>query len=445
MFAAKMGFYYKAPVGPVASPYWVMVFDDFTVTDIAVNSVTAGKDYSMVVGSTGTGTSQRGVLLSIDDMGTIVFQEQMDIQSNLRKVIITDDANVAVAGTTSETGSSLPYLGLYDTTGSLIWEKYNSTSFTINGIEWQQTPTGSYNLLAVGSSSKQMSFDGTTGAINVQNIYGNMGALTSVTATQNGPYSPSYSMGVDTTTLAYDTVTIIACNNTGVPYLRRRLGNNTGFTPSSNVRGMFRAFRLQLAAIDASTNKPVVILCYTDPGSGSSPAVNYNSNIVLEGTVTGAFQYVVNNERGFYAGATQTNNTIWSGKIEDDLASVDEQRNFYFGTAGTDNTTLTTIAASNDNGYDSSARYIVGTTDYYGTTKSFIARLPIDGTIPGTGTYGASGEIHYEATSYMDSISSLTLTNTNISPNVSSTSNTVTSSAIIMDPTTLANTLTQVP
>ena len=127
------------------------------------------------------------------------------------------------------------------------------------------------------------------------------------------------------------------------------------------------------------------------------------------------------------------------------MIRVDEQRNFYFGTAGTDSTILTTIAASNDNGYDSSARYIVGTTDYYGTTKSFIARLPIDGTIPGTGTYGASGEIHYEATSYMDSISSLTLTNTNISPNVSSTSNTVTSSAIIMDPTTLANTLTQVP
>lgn len=442
MFSAKMGFYYKAILGQ--PDYWVAVFNDFTPTDIAVNSVTAGQDYSFISGYTGTaGATQRGALYKLDQKGNITFQEQMNQQSTLRNVITDNNEVAVVGGLTYETGSSLPYIAKYNSSGVLSWEKYGSISYIIIALDFQQLTSGQNTVLAVGTGGKQIAYNYDDGSISYQKSYSNIGQFNDTSTTQNGSNYPSFSVAMDTSGSgpAYDVLTVLGVNRDGNAWQRRIVGN-TGLV-LSNPFGLYRAFRFQASAINVSTNKPVIILFNTDAGN-TNPPINYNSNTILDGTVVGGLRYARNNESGFYTAATQTNYTIWSGSIPDDLGEPTQQTNFYFGTAGTNVTDLGSYAVSNDNGYSAPARYILGTTNYYGTTKGFIARLPKAGTIPGSGTYGASGEIHYATSSYMNTGGSLTLTSGTKTIGATTTTDTVTTSSQTMSATTNTYTLNPV-
>lgn len=447
MFSAKMGFLYKTTL--VQPDYWVAVFNDFTPTDIAVNSVSAGQDYSFISGYTGApGVTQRGALYKLDQKGNITFQEQMNQQSNLTNVITDDNQVAVVSGTTIETGSTLPYIGKYNSTGALSWEKYGSIYYNINALDFQQLTSGQNTILAVGGSAgtgaKQIAYNYDDGSISYQKSYANINQFDDTSTTQNGGYYPSFSVGIDSSSIspAYEVLTVLGVNRDGNAWQRRIVGS-VGLV-LSNPFGLYRAFRFQASAVNISTNKPVVILYNTDAGN-NNPPITYNSNMILNGTVNSGLRYARNNESGFYTACTQTNYTIWSGSIPDDLGEPTQQTNFYFGTAGTNTTILGAYAVSNDNGYSAPARYILGTTNYYGTTKGFIARLPKAGTIPGSGTYGASGEIHYALSSYMVYDGSLSLTSGTKTIGATTTTDTVTTSSQTMSTTTGTYTLNPVP
>ena len=443
MFSAKMGFLYKSIL--VQPDYWVAVFNDFTPTDIAVNSVSAGLDYSFISGYTGAvGVTQRGALYKLDQKGNITFQEQMNQQSLLQTVITDNNEVAVVSGTTNETGSQLTYIGKYNSTGALSWEKYGSIYYDIKATDFQQLSSGQNTVLAVGSGGKQIAYNYDNGSISYQKSYANISQFNDTSTSQNGGFYPSFSVGMDTSAIspAYDVLTVLGVNRDGNGWQRRIVGSS-GLV-LSNPFGLYRSFRFQASAVNTSTNKPVVILYNTDSGS-TNPPITYNSNTILGGTVTSGLRYARNNESGFYTAATQTNYTIWSGSIPDDLGGPTQQTNFYFGTAGTHLTELNTYAVSNDNGYSAPGRYILGTTNYYGTTKGFIARLPKAGTVPGSGTYGASGEIHYAASSYMATEGSLSLTSGTKTLSDTTTTDTVTTSSQTMSTTTGTYTLNPVP
>ena len=443
MFSAKMGFLYKSTL--VQPDYWVAVFNDFTPTDIAVNSVSAGLDYSFISGYTGAvGVTQRGALYKLDQKGNITFQEQMNQESNLTKVITDNNEVAVVSGTTNETGSQLTYIGKYNSTGALSWEKYGSIYYDIKATDFQQLSSGQNTVLAVGSGGKQIAYNYDNGSISYQKSYANISQFNDTSTSQNGGFYPSFSVGMDTSGIspAYDVLTVLGVNRDGNGWQRRIVGSS-GLV-LSNPFGLYRSFRFQASAVNTSTNKPVVILYNTDSGS-TNPPITYNSNTILGGTVTSGLRYARNNESGFYTAATQTNYTIWSGSIPDDLGEPTQQTNFYFGTAGTHLTELNAYAVSNDNGYSAPGRYILGTTNYYGTTKGFIARLPKAGTVPGSGTYGASGEIHYAASSYMNTEGSLSLTSGTKTLSDTTTTDTVTTSSQTMSTTTGTYTLNPVP
>ena len=448
MFAAKMGFY-RTALGPAQSPYWVAVFDDFIPNDIAVGDIGDGKDYSILAGHSGTGATSRGALYRFDQLGNVVYQNQMSTAgSSLNSIITNGDQKAMVVGETKETGSTRPYVAVYNSNGSLAWEKYDNTSgLSYNKVEFQESPT-TFNVVAVGGGgstpgSRYMRYDYTTGAIYSQDTFATLYNIQDTSIVQNGGYFPSYNVAIDTTQsyVAYDALTVLVMDKSNTVNYRRYLGL-TGATPS-NPRILYRAFRVHVSY--TLGGYPNIIQFGSDAGS-TPPGLTYVGTLAYSGQIVGPLMYNRNTESAFYCGATQTNGTMWTGLEQEDLTNgyPTQQTNFYFGTPGTNYATMNGFATTGNGSYLNPARYIVGTTDYYGTTKGFIARLPKDGTIPGSGTYGASSEIHYTTSSYMNYRAETTLTSGTRAGGKTTTTDTIVTSTETSSATTNTLTLNQV-
>jgi len=452
MFAAKQGFYYKAVLGPVSSPYWVAVFDDFGPAGIDVGNnggPLGNQDFCIVVGSDHlNGGSKRGNILRLDKYGNVVYEQKLDgAVNNLNKVITDGNQFAHVIGDTNENGTARPYVANFDNTGTLVWEKYidNVTNGDFFDISYQDTASNGFNNIVVGRSnstsiSQYMAFGtyaaGTPGQLYDQERNTNTQFLYSIAKDLTSSSGSVFAAGVDTSS-STDDIKLIKIDNS--------------YTPTNGVSISDGSVNLQKPSVQWQSNRIILSTRYAAGTYAGEPNIlvfdNALSSTISQsrlggGISTNGLLFASKQNDLFYATATQTNNTVWYGIFDYDGTSILEQYNFYFGTAGSDNTTVTDIAYST--GVSEPSVYIIGTTDYYGTQKGFVAKLPIYGAVPGSGTYGASGEIHLTTSSYM-SITTSSLTVTSLSPTNASTGFSDSASTLTQSTSTNTFTLNEVP
>lgn len=405
MFAAKQGFYRLTNLGPVQSDYWIAVFDDFIPDGVAVyNGAGAKGDGCLLAGTYSTG-GNKGGLVKLDHYGNIVFQKQSTGAVNsLTKVISDGNQYAHVVGETDENGTSRPYTAVFDATGTLVWQKYISdvTNGIFNDIVYQDTSSNGYNNIVVGRSnstatSQFMAFDQANGTLYDQQRWTLVTTITSITKDFGTASADLFHAGVDTSGTP-DDIKITKMDNSYGTITQKTI--SSGSANLTNPYVQFNSNRILCTARDSGSDPYILVF------DSSLTLINQRN---LNGNITSAGLKTMSQVNGtFYTTATQTNNTIWYGNFDFDGTTIYDQYNLYFGTPGTDSTSVNGISGSQ--GKTPDGIYIIGQTDYYGGTKGFVARLPYSG-IPGTGVYGASGEIHLDVSTYMSlTTSSLTVT-----------------------------------
>ena len=440
MFAAKQGFY-TTSLGGSQSPFWVCVFDDFVPEDIDING-TSQSQFSLLAGRTSSG-GNKGCVVRLDNYGNVVYQKQLTGAVSVLNGIKTDSSGFGhVIGETDEDGiTDRPYIAVTDASGDLVWEKYISdvTSGTFNDIAIQQdSSTGDYYNIVVGrsnstSTSQFMSFKQSDGTLANQQKYGLIQILYSVTARADGLFlNTSFNAGLETGS-ATDDVSIVSMDDTYSVVNQILISDSTSNLGRPSVLWTGgQVFIATRAASGTYASKPYLLATGASLGS---PTIK-----VLSGTITSSGMFLSNQ---YVMAATQTNNTVWFGQTGPALGSISNQRNFYFGSPGTDVTSVNGIAKIND-GTGTAGIYIIGQTDYYGASKGYVARLPQNFSIPGTGTYGTSGEIHLTTTSYMSISTPSTISVTTPSVSPSTTGFTDTTSTLTQTAGTDTTTLTQI-
>jgi hypothetical protein len=422
MFASKQGFFSKTVLGPAGTPYWIAVFDDFVPEGLDAGT-DGTDDYSIIVGTTSTG-GNKGQIIKLDTNGNIVFQTQTTGAVNtLSKVIIDPSDNSHVIGSTNENGTARPYAATMDPSGNLVWEKYisNVTSGQFSDITYQTTLSDGVCNSIVGRSnstpiSQFMSFNQANGTLTDQSTYGSVqNILYSITRNPNTGQENLILVGLDTTSSTDDIVVTLLNNN---------------YTPLAHKQVSDAATNLGRPYIwRTESSRFYVTSRYTSGTYGGQPIIMEGFNTPattldlsgtkyrLGGTINSNGLLLANKSLNFpiasknypYGAATQSNFTVWYGLMG--FGGGSSQNNFYFGTPGTDQTSVDDIQTTATSAGVGDAVYIVGQTDYYGASKGYIARLPYNGSVPGTGDYGSSGEIHLRTSSYMSyTATSLTVT-----------------------------------
>jgi len=408
MFAARGGFFYQ--LSSTTSNYWVNVFDDFNPAELTViNNGT--EDIVYAGGSTISGTSASEIY-NINQNGNVLFQKSFTSgATGTNGSVIDSSGNLYIVGLFS---SSIAYVAKFNTAGATVWQKQIATG-TYYAINLVDLNGGSDPVVVVtgtdttGADAYIVLYqsDGSTYAQKSFSIYNNSNAVTS---TISG-FMPSFAI-----------LSVYQVGPTSI--VVSQMDDGLALFDQGNISDSSGALSNGAMGYNSAQGRVYISVKYTAGTNAGRSALTSNligpggvalgvSEKILSGLITGALLIPSNSDNVIINAARQTNNTVWIGKFASgSLASFTFQRNFYFGTAGTNTTIITNVITSSTSA-SNQAIYICGTTTYYGGTKGYIARLPIDGTIPGTGTYGSSGEIKYTTSTYMTlSNSSLGFANT---------------------------------
>jgi uncharacterized delta-60 repeat protein len=358
---------------------WQRKLDTASQTDIGYGIAVDGSGNVYVTGAANTTTAQYVFIAKYNTSGVIQWQRSLDVASKLDTgygIAVDTTGNVYVIGQANATTASASYIFIakYDTSGAIQWQRKLDSTTAVADIGYGIAVDGSGNVYVTGQANTATSayvfiakYD-TTGVIQWQR------SLDTASNLDTG-----YGIAVDTTGNVYITGQANATTATAA-YV---------FIAKYNTSGVIQWQR----SLDTALQ--------TDIGYGI--AVDGSGNVYVTGQAnplgSTAYAFVAKYNTG---GAIQ-----WQRKLDTAL-----QTDIGFGIAvdATGNIYVTGNATGAA-GSNATAAY------------AFIAKLPADGTIPGTGTYVVGGStLTYSAATMTEAAASLTdaagtLTTTTISVN----------------------------
>lgn len=399
---------------------WIATLDTASnidkVSGMAID--TGGNTYITGQANYSTTTASYTYVAKLNSSGDVVWKKSIDTASQPdsgNAIAVDGSGNVYITGIADVYGgiNSYGFVVKYDTNGTITWQRKLDTVATAD--------SGGYGI-AVDSNSNVY----VTGQfIGVPNAAGAIAALVKYNASGDLQWqkgirltTASFGYGITTdstgniyivTTMAAGTagyMATIKCNSAGEILWQKQLNNATNYTAGYAI-ALDSNNNVYTTGYSVASGGNCLIAKYDNSGnllwqySYDTLSTNIDSGLCITVDNTGAGSLYVGGEGG-YTVATPT--TAFSFIIKFDLdCNILWQRKFDKASA----TDFCKGIALDSLGF----MYIAG---YHSAVASsiYVARLPSDGTIPGTGTYTVAGStaLTYSATTVASPLSQFTHT-----------------------------------